>query len=147
MADDLIKPRRVASAKLTGAGGGKLELGYRLEPGVVVALAPFYQGGKGDKGESGDAASISADTPNALELGTDGKLLVHRPRQVQVTSWPPSFLLPDVEYVMRDPDTGLVSRWETDSEGHVFTDVNPAGVESVIAHMFVNSAGEPLINL
>lgn len=105
---------------------------------------PFY---KGDKGDTGDKASISADTPNAIEAGSDGKMLVRLKREIQIPSWPPAFALPNVTYVVRDPETGLVSKWETNDEGQPAAITNPEGVVKVITQIFVNSAGEQLAHL
>ncbi len=57
-----------ASVVLTGLG---LQLDFaQLPSAVLLSMAQVFVG------KTGDRASISADQPNALRQGTDGKLLV-----------------------------------------------------------------------
>jgi hypothetical protein len=50
-----------------------LSIGCKLDKTLVLTLAPFY---RGPQGLQGDAASISADEPNAIKEGSDNKMLV-----------------------------------------------------------------------
>lgn len=78
----------------------------------------------------------------AEAIGNDIKHLGKR--RVELTSWPPSFLLPNTVYTVLDYQTKLASEYVTDETGEVFLITNPDGVLTVITQVFVNSAGEPL---
>lgn len=67
-----LSPSLVVTVELTGAGSGLISFGQADEE-LSLFLAPF---GKGDKGDTGDEASLSSDPGNALSTGTDGGLFM-----------------------------------------------------------------------
>jgi hypothetical protein len=66
----ILTLRKDYSASVVLTGRGLLLDFAQLSSDVLLSMAQIFIG------PTGDAASISTDTPNAIKRGTDGKLLV-----------------------------------------------------------------------